>query len=55
MPESNEASALRLAIGTPVLAVSRIARDTEGRAVEVDDMVLPSDRYELMYELPAEA
>lgn len=55
LPESNEASALHLTTGTPVLAVSRVALDTEGRAVEVNDMVLPGDRYELMYELPAEA
>lgn len=55
LPESDEATALHLNTGTPVLAVSRVALDTEGRAVEVNDMVLPGDRFELMYELPAEA
>lgn len=53
LPSSEEAAALQLTPGTPVLAVTRVATSTFGRAVEVNDMVLPGDRYELMYELPA--
>jgi GntR family transcriptional regulator len=54
LPDVEEATALHLSTGTPVLAVTRVAVDAEGRAVEVNDMVLPGDRYELMYELSAE-
>jgi GntR family transcriptional regulator len=54
LPSSDEASALRINLGTPVLAVTRVAHDAGGRAVEVNDMVLPGERYELMYELPAD-
>lgn len=54
LPDSDEATALHLNHGTPVLAITRVAVDTVGRPVEVNDMVLPGDRYELMYELPAE-
>ena len=50
----DEATALHLTPATPVLALTRIARTTAGRAVEVNDMVLPGDRYELVYELPAD-
>lgn len=53
LPNSDEATALHLNHGTPVLAITRVAFDVAGRAVEVNDMVLPGDRYELMYELPA--
>jgi GntR family transcriptional regulator len=55
LPNSEEATALHLNPGTPVLAVTRVAITRSGRAAEVNDMVLPGDRYELMYELPADA
>jgi GntR family transcriptional regulator len=54
LPSSDEATALHLNPGTPVLAVTRVALTTSGRAVEVNDMVLPGDRSELMYEIPAD-
>lgn len=54
MPTRDEASLLQLAEGVRVLAVRRIAYDTTGRAVEVNDMVLAGDRYELSYEIPAD-
>lgn len=49
-----EAAALHLRPGTPVLAVTRVAVAVSGRAVEVNDMVLPGERYELVYDLPAD-
>lgn len=49
-----EATALRVEPATPVLYVTRIAFDHTSRPIEVNDMVLAGDRYELVYELPAE-
>lgn len=49
-----ESSALQLSRGSPVLAVTRTAYDTNGTPVETNDMVLAGDRYELIYELPAD-
>lgn len=54
MPTQEESSALQLPVGVPVLVVRRIAYDTEGQAMEVNDMILAGDRYELSYELPAD-
>ncbi|AXB46430.1 GntR family transcriptional regulator [Amycolatopsis albispora] len=54
MPTPDEASLLRLGAGTPILVVRRVAVDTEGAAVEVNDMRLAGDRYELAYEFPAD-
>ncbi len=53
MPSPEEARALRLPSGVPVITVLRTAYDTEGAAVEVCDTVMASDRYVLSYELPA--
>jgi GntR family transcriptional regulator len=53
MPTPEEASALQLLEGVPVLHVTRIARTTDGTALEVNDMVLAGDRYELSYQIPA--
>ncbi|MCL2788731.1 MAG: GntR family transcriptional regulator [Micrococcales bacterium] len=53
MPSPEEARALRLVAGVPVMTVVRTAFDTKGRAVEVCDTVMASDRYVLSYELPA--
>jgi DNA-binding GntR family transcriptional regulator len=49
-----EASRLRLAAGAPVLCVTRIAFDQGGTAVELNDLVLSGERYQLVYELPAD-
>ncbi|GAB2765518.1 GntR family transcriptional regulator [Amycolatopsis magusensis] len=54
MPTPDEASLLQLSAGTPILVVRRIAFDTAGVAVEVNDMRLSGDRYELAYEFPAD-
>lgn len=50
MPTSDEAKALHLQPGTPVLLVTRTAR-AAGRPVEVNEMVLVGPRYELVYEI----
>jgi GntR family transcriptional regulator len=50
-PSVTEVDLLRLAEGTPVLQVTRVAYDGGGRPVEVNDMVLAGDRYELAYEI----
>lgn len=52
-PRPEEATALGIPYGYPVLVVTRIAW-SDGRAVEVNEMVLAADRYELVYELPAD-
>ncbi|HEX6360797.1 GntR family transcriptional regulator [Actinophytocola sp.] len=54
MPTPDETSALRLATGTPVITVTRVAYTTTGAAVEVNDMVMVADRFELVYEIPAD-
>lgn len=51
---SEEITALRLAPGSPVLTITRIAYETTGEPLEINDMVLAGDRYELVYDLPAE-
>lgn len=53
MPSPEEARALRLVAGVPVIVVVRTAYDTAGAPVEVCDTVMASDRYVLSYELPA--
>jgi GntR family transcriptional regulator len=50
----SEANSLLLPQGAPVLCVTRIAFDISGTAVELNDMVLSGDRYQLVYEIPAE-
>lgn len=54
MPSPDEVRALRLAPGSPVLALVRVAYDVDGLAVEVCDTVLSADQYVLTYELPAD-
>ncbi|GGM74996.1 transcriptional regulator [Longimycelium tulufanense] len=54
MPTPDEASLLQLASGVPVIVVTRIAYTVDGKPVEVNDMILSADRYELSYDIPAE-
>ncbi|MGW7532563.1 GntR family transcriptional regulator [Amycolatopsis sp. NPDC054798] len=54
MPTSNEAALLRLSEGTPVLTVTRIALGETGLPLEVNDMILAADRYQLSYAWPAD-
>jgi GntR family transcriptional regulator len=53
MPLPDEARALSLASGVPVLHLVRTAFDTDDTPVEVCDAVMSSDAYVLDYELPA--
>jgi len=54
MPKPDEASLLQLADGVPVVTITRVAYGEEGTPLEMNDMVLAADRYELSYEWPAE-
>lgn len=51
---ADEADVLQLEPGMPVLTVTRVAFDTRGLPVEVNDMILVGDRYELVYDIPAD-
>jgi GntR family transcriptional regulator len=53
MPSADEARALALPGGVPVIRLVRTAFDTDGRAVEVCDTVMSSEAYVLDYQLPA--
>ncbi|MGP4027253.1 GntR family transcriptional regulator [Actinomadura sp. 3N407] len=53
MPLPHEVSALQLGAGIPVFNLVRTAFDVEGRAVEICDTVMATDRYILHYRLPA--
>ncbi|XVV07420.1 GntR family transcriptional regulator [Actinosynnema sp. CA-248983] len=54
MPTPDEAAILQLPPGVPVFKVTRVAYTVDGRAVEINDMTLSGDRYELVYEIPAD-
>lgn len=54
MPRPDESTLLQLADGVPVITVTRVAYTVDGRPVEMNDMVLAADRYELSYEWPAD-
>lgn len=54
MPTPEEASALQLAQGVPVITVTRVAYRQDGTPLEVNDMTLPADRYSLTYEWSAD-
>lgn len=49
MPYPAETTSLELPGGTPVVAITRTAYDSEDRCVEVTEMVLDSSAYELEY------
>jgi GntR family transcriptional regulator len=51
MPDPEERELLQLADGVPVLDVTRVAYDAAGLPLEINDMVLAGDRYELAYEI----
>lgn len=54
MPTPDEASLMQLAVGVPVITVTRVAFGEDGTPLEMNDMVLAADRYELSYEWPAD-
>lgn len=53
MPNPDERSALQLNDGVPVMLVTRIAFSGD-KPVEINDIVLSADRYELAYEWPTD-
>lgn len=53
MPLPEEASRLSLPAGTPVMLVCRTAYAEEGRAVQVNEMVLDAAAYVLEYDFDA--
>jgi GntR family transcriptional regulator len=52
MPLPEEAVALRLAAGVPLIRVVRTAFDAQDAALEVCDTLMAGDRYELTYDIP---
>lgn len=54
MPTPDEASLMQLAEGVPVVTVTRVAYGEDGTPLEMNDMILSADRYELSYEWPAD-
>ncbi|WP_371499136.1 GntR family transcriptional regulator [Kitasatospora sp. NBC_00374] len=53
MPDEDELSRLELTAGTPVILVCRTAFAADGRAVEVNEMVLDAASYVLEYDFDA--
>lgn len=54
MPTPDEASLLQLAEGVPVVTVTRVACREDGTPLELNDMILAADRYQLSYEWAAD-
>ncbi|MBK1786384.1 UTRA domain-containing protein [Prauserella cavernicola] len=54
MPTPDETSQMELGPGIPVVTVTRVAYRDDGTPLEMNDMIVPSDKYELSYEWPAE-
>jgi len=53
MPRPDEVTELLMAPGVPVLDLVRVARDVEGRPLEVCETVMAADSFVLSYDLPA--
>lgn len=53
MPLQEEAKALKLAAGIPVIHIFRIAFEEDGTPLEVNEMVLDSNSYLLLYDISA--
>jgi len=51
MPTPDERELLQLADGVPVLDVTRVAYDANRIPLEINDMLLAGDRYELAYDI----
>jgi GntR family transcriptional regulator len=54
MPAEDEAGFLRLDTEQRVIEVERVARNTRGRAVEVNVIVMPAHQWRLVYEWTTE-
>ncbi|MFK0288930.1 GntR family transcriptional regulator [Streptomyces sp. NPDC090442] len=53
-PTPEEAAELELPPGTSVLVLRKVSYDTDGRVVDVSDVILPGDRTELLFVTPLE-
>jgi GntR family transcriptional regulator len=53
-PQGDEAERLGLHPGVSLIVVRKISVDTTDRVVEVSEIVMPGDRYELVYITPLE-
>jgi GntR family transcriptional regulator len=53
LPLSAEAKTLGITMSTPVVFIMRTAFDSEDRPVEVNEMMLDSDSYTLIYTFPS--
>ncbi|GHE55667.1 GntR family transcriptional regulator [Streptomyces longispororuber] len=53
MPNAEESAHLRMSSGMPVMLIGRTAFDDQGRAVEVNEMVLDASAYVLEYNFEA--
>ncbi|WP_405799591.1 GntR family transcriptional regulator [Streptomyces sp. NBC_01506] len=53
MPSQDESTRLSLSAGTPVMLICRTAFTSDGRAVEVNEMILDSAAYVLEYDFDA--
>ncbi|KUF17274.1 GntR family transcriptional regulator [Streptomyces silvensis] len=53
MPSGDESARLAVSAGTPVMLIGRTAFDGQGRAVEVNEMVLDASAYVLEYGFEA--
>ncbi|MFI8852155.1 UTRA domain-containing protein [Streptomyces sp. 891-h] len=51
MPGEEEREALQIAVGEPVLQLTRVTLDHEDRPIQADVMAMPSQRQRLRYEL----
>lgn len=51
VPDDEEREALRTAPGEPVLRLTRLTLDRDGRPIQVDRMVMPARRQRLRYEI----
>lgn len=53
-PTRAQVQALQLGEGVPLLSLRRIAYSPDGTPLEVNDILMVGDRYELEYEIPAD-
>ncbi|SCG05305.1 UTRA domain-containing protein [Streptomyces sp. MnatMP-M17] len=51
MPTPEEQEALHTGPDEPVLRLSRVTLDTDGRSIQVDMMTMPAHRQRLRYEM----
>lgn len=50
MPREDEIALLGAGTGVPVLVIERVTKDSDGRVLEVVQVIAPADRVELVYD-----